>query len=197
MEVSVNTEARDKIINACKNVFEKKHFSDISMDDFAKAAKMGRSSLYYYFKNKFEVFKAIALIECMAQMKIAFEKTSSKKTLSENFIIFYSTKIKGLNTLTKNKYPFILEDIKTIPELFQFLMDETLSCEKKTILGLLEWAINTKEIAIVKEVDLDFLSYVIVNAFKAIEFEIFIYGKTENIENRIVWTSKILSKGLS
>jgi AcrR family transcriptional regulator len=197
MEISVNTEMRDKIILACKKVFEKKHFSDISMDDFAKATKMGRSSLYYYFKNKFEVFKAIALIECMDVMKHAFEKTSAKNTLSENFIIFYSNKIKALTKLTTNRYPYILEDVQTIPELFRGLMDETMACEKKTILRFLDWAISSKEITHVQLDDLEFLSYVIVNTFKAIEFEIFLYGKTEFYENRIEWTSKILTKGLT
>jgi AcrR family transcriptional regulator len=48
-----------KIISHASQVFSKYGFKKASMDDIAKASGMGKSSLYYYFKSKEEVFEAV------------------------------------------------------------------------------------------------------------------------------------------
>jgi len=49
-----------QIIEAAGVTFNRYGFKKTTMDDIAYAAGKGKSSLYYYFKNKEEVFEAVA-----------------------------------------------------------------------------------------------------------------------------------------
>ena len=49
-----------QIIEASKTVFKKYGFKKATMNHIAKASDKGRSTLYYYFQNKNEVFEASA-----------------------------------------------------------------------------------------------------------------------------------------
>lgn len=50
---------KNSIIQAARTVFSKYGFKKTTMDDIARAAGKGKSSLYYYFKSKEEVFEII------------------------------------------------------------------------------------------------------------------------------------------
>jgi len=48
-----------QILQAAQQLFQKHGFQKVSMDDVAKAIGKGRSSLYYYYKSKDEIFEAV------------------------------------------------------------------------------------------------------------------------------------------
>lgn len=57
--MKVESEVRtDIIVNAAK-VYSRYGYKKTRMDDIAKSVDKGKSTLYYYFKNKDEVFKAV------------------------------------------------------------------------------------------------------------------------------------------
>jgi AcrR family transcriptional regulator len=56
-------EVRKKIIISAGGIFSRYGFKKTTMDEIAKALKMGKSSVYYYFKSKEEIFEAVVLHE--------------------------------------------------------------------------------------------------------------------------------------
>ncbi len=56
-------EYRKKIIISAGQIFSRYGFKKTTMDEIAKALKMGKSSVYYYFKSKEEIFEAVVLYE--------------------------------------------------------------------------------------------------------------------------------------
>jgi AcrR family transcriptional regulator len=50
---------QQQILQAAQQLFQKHGYQKVTMDDVAKAVGKGRSSLYYYYKNKDEVFDAV------------------------------------------------------------------------------------------------------------------------------------------
>jgi AcrR family transcriptional regulator len=50
---------RENIISAATEVFSRYGFKKTSMEDIARALRMGKSSIYYYFKGKEEIFQAV------------------------------------------------------------------------------------------------------------------------------------------
>lgn len=52
-------EARELIIDAGRDIFARYGYKKTTMDDIAKAARKGKSSLYHYFKSKEDVFGAV------------------------------------------------------------------------------------------------------------------------------------------
>lgn len=54
---------KNTILEAAKGVFAKYGFKKTTLDDIARAVGKGKSSLYYYFKNKEELFEAMLSLE--------------------------------------------------------------------------------------------------------------------------------------
>jgi AcrR family transcriptional regulator len=54
---------RDRIVNASKGLFARYGYRKTSLQDIADEARMGKSSLYYYFPTKEEIFRAVVLSE--------------------------------------------------------------------------------------------------------------------------------------
>jgi len=50
---------QQQILQAAQQLFQKHGYQKVTMDDVARAIGKGRSSLYYYYKNKDEVFDAV------------------------------------------------------------------------------------------------------------------------------------------
>lgn len=56
-------EFRKKVIQASGQIFSRYGFRKTTMDEIARALKMGKSSIYYYFESKEEIFEAVVLYE--------------------------------------------------------------------------------------------------------------------------------------
>jgi AcrR family transcriptional regulator len=56
-------EFRKKVIVSAGKIFSHYGFKKTTMDEIAKALKMGKSSIYYYFESKEDIFEAVVLWE--------------------------------------------------------------------------------------------------------------------------------------
>ena len=54
-----NDEVRDQIVQAARLVFAHFGYKKTALDDIAREARKGKSTIYYYFKSKDEIFKAV------------------------------------------------------------------------------------------------------------------------------------------
>lgn len=64
---------RRQIVEGARKVFIANGFDAASMSEIAKAAGVSKGTLYVYFKDKDELFKAIVEIECVFQAENIFE----------------------------------------------------------------------------------------------------------------------------
>jgi AcrR family transcriptional regulator len=56
-------EYRKIIILSAGQIFSRYGYKKTTMDEIAKALKIGKSSIYYYFESKKEIFEAVVLHE--------------------------------------------------------------------------------------------------------------------------------------
>jgi AcrR family transcriptional regulator len=85
---------QSQILDAARQLFQAHGRQKVTMDDVAKAMGKGRSSLYYYYKNKDEVWDAVInleLEEVLAEMRKAVEQAYSAEG---KIRAFCATKIK-------------------------------------------------------------------------------------------------------
>jgi len=78
-------DVKEHIIKAAQNTFKRYGFKKTTMDEIAYAARKGKSSLYYYFNSKEEVFQAVvekeaAILRAEIALKVK-EYTSAKEKL--------------------------------------------------------------------------------------------------------------------
>jgi AcrR family transcriptional regulator len=61
--ISGEDTVRNSILKSARELFAKFGYRKTTMEDIAMALRKGKSSLYYYFKNKEEIFQAVIELE--------------------------------------------------------------------------------------------------------------------------------------
>jgi AcrR family transcriptional regulator len=61
--VVVKEEVRLQIVGVARRIFTRNGFRKATMEEIASASSMGKSSIYYYFKSKEEIFRAVVEFE--------------------------------------------------------------------------------------------------------------------------------------
>lgn len=86
---------RNDIIDAAEKLFFKEGYENVSMNDIANDAEMARATLYQYFKNKNDIYAAIAgraakiLKEMFAEIPKDLTGIENIKALSQTYYKFY------------------------------------------------------------------------------------------------------------
>ena len=72
-------EVREQIVQSARQVFARYGYKKTALDDISREARKGKSTIYYYFKSKDEIFKAV--IDAEAEIrKQAIDKEISQIT---------------------------------------------------------------------------------------------------------------------
>jgi AcrR family transcriptional regulator len=195
MKSEISDKVPEEIISAATLVFENYGFTRVSMQDISKASGKGRTTLYYYFKNKGEVFdgvidKLFKVIFCSCKAEL-----DSKGSLATNIENFHKRKLQEIKKMTK-KYNLVLVDLKQDPSLMLTKLRVQMGDETELIHQVIKWSIANKEIAYLKEEDSRFLAETLVIAFKSFEQEIILFDRFPNYEAKLAWISQIFCKGL-
>jgi AcrR family transcriptional regulator len=64
-----NDEVREQVVQAARQVFARFGFKKTALDDIARESRKGKSTIYYYFKSKDEIFKAVVDSEAEIRAK--------------------------------------------------------------------------------------------------------------------------------
>jgi AcrR family transcriptional regulator len=89
---------RELIISKASEIFRKYGYKKTTMDDIAKALKKGKSSLYYYFSSKDEIYKAVISAEGIRFRKKIFQAILAAGTPEEKVKAYILTR---MNTYTE------------------------------------------------------------------------------------------------
>jgi AcrR family transcriptional regulator len=87
---------QQQILQAAKRLFQVYGLAKVTMDDVAKAIGKGRSSLYYYYKSKDEIFDAVVNIEIREMLAAMTHATSVASGIEQKLRAFFITKIEVL-----------------------------------------------------------------------------------------------------
>ena len=75
--VVVKKEVRTHIVRVARKIFTRYGFRKSTMEQIAAATQKGKSSIYYYFKSKEEIFRAVVEMEA-EELKIQLDNTIQK-----------------------------------------------------------------------------------------------------------------------
>jgi AcrR family transcriptional regulator len=197
------TQSKDKLLRAkilagADKLFLKYGLSKTTMEDIAREAGKGKSTLYYYFKSKEEIFDAIILSEKddffdVLQTAIARETTAIGK-----FQAFQSIRF---------------EKIRKVVNLYSVLINETREgiaengrmCswrkrydnkESNILKSILRFGIATGEFREISDEDLDRLAFLFTSAQRGIEMDLILYDKLGEAEGLIKMLLNLVLNGI-
>ena len=91
---------KEKILDMATDIFRRFGIKKSTMDEIAKKIRMGKSTLYHYFKNKEDIFLEVVKRESdtlKTNLNEAIEKTDSPQ---DKFRTYVKTRMKYLKELS-------------------------------------------------------------------------------------------------
>jgi AcrR family transcriptional regulator len=107
--VVVKEEIRTHIVGVARKIFTRHGFRKATMEEIASASKMGKSSIYYYFKSKEQIFRAVVEFEARMlkeRLNRVIAKNDSPSDRLRAYILF---RLHHIRTL-ENFYSALNED---------------------------------------------------------------------------------------
>ncbi len=185
---------RKQVLETARRIFQRKGYAKTTMMDIAKALNKSKSTLYYYFKSKEDIFAAI--VEDISEqlqnelMKVIKSKADTK-TLLKRYIIKrmeYSNKIAKLYNLVR----YQTMDIYNLIQKYRRSFDEF---EILALKNILIRGIENDELRINYE-ELDPIVYGLASAIKGLEIPFFIESKYTLFKERLNVLLDLLFYGL-
>ncbi len=195
---------RKEIISTAQQLFQHYGFTKTTMEDIAKAMKKGKSTLYYYFKSKEEIFEAVVITE-VNEINSEIEKTIEKGINAEDKLKIYLSTTIGTVKSKINLYGLLKEEAfeddrsycaKTIDPIKLYNDNETKIVKDILLQGIENGEFNK---AIIN--DTDIITYVIITALRSIIIDLALSNKNnDNLKffekEKIEAISNMLIKGL-
>ena len=89
---------REEVITAAQRLFQHYGFAKTTMEDIAKAMGRGKSTLYYYYKSKDEIFEAVILKEADEVFSTVSEATRKASSAEEKLRAYLKTSFETIKS---------------------------------------------------------------------------------------------------
>ncbi len=179
--LSQQEEARMKIIDMARNIFSHFGFKKTTMEEIALATRKGKSSIYYYFNSKEEIFKAVVEKEADELKAELIKSISATDDPIEKLKIYIVTRMRKLKKLT-NFYTALKSDYLNHLVFIEEIRKKYDNDEINIITGILREGMNGGKFSIE---DPHLSAVAIVTAMKGLEVPLFISKEISNFEERM------------
>jgi len=185
-------EFRKKIVVTSGQIFSRYGFRKTTMGEIARALKMGKSSVYYYFKSKEEIFEAVVLYEANIlrnELTMAIKAVESPVDKMRNYVF---VRMKAFEKLS-NYYNAIFD--KNLDH-FDFIetIREKYDREELAILRLIIYHGVRKKVFNVK--NSEYTALAVQTTLKGLEVPLFWKKRELNLEERLNAILDVLFNGI-
>jgi AcrR family transcriptional regulator len=185
-------EYRKKIIISSGRIFSRYGFKKTTMDEIARALKIGKSSVYYYFKSKEAIFEAVVLYEANILRNELTKAIKSVDSPIEKMRNYVFVRMKSFEKLS-NYYNAIFD--KNLDH-FNFIeaVRSKYDREERAILRLILYDGARKKVFNVT--NSEFTAVAVQTALKGLEVPFFWKKQNINIEDRMNGILEVLFNGI-
>lgn len=174
-------EVRIKIVEIARHVFTHFGFKKTTMEEIALASRKGKSSIYYYFSSKEDIFKAVVekeAEELKEELRISILGIDDP---IERLKVYISVRMRKLKKLT-NFYTALKSDYLSHLVFIEEIRKSYDKDEVKVVAGIIQDGIERGKFSVE---DPQLSAVAIVTAMKGLEIPLFINKEHGNFENRL------------
>jgi AcrR family transcriptional regulator len=188
------SEIRSKILVAAQEVFTRYGFGKTTMDDIAREMGKGKSSIYYYFTSKEDIFRAVIDKELVLMKTRILDAVSSKKDSREKLKVYVIERMHGVQSF-KNLYTVIRNEFTAQRDFVDQTRQQTDQDEIGIVRDILDQGV---EAGIFNLEDTYLTSIAIVTALKGMEIPLLITetGSENLLEQRLDRLIDVLFYGI-
>lgn len=179
--IEQHEEAKTKIIEIARNIFTHFGFKKTTMEEIASASRKGKSSIYYYFNSKEEIFKAVVEKEMDE-----FEKELKNRILEtddpiEQLKIYISVRMNKLKSLT-NFYTALKSEYLSNFEFIEEIRKKYDKDEVEIITGIIRDGVETGKFSVE---NYHLSAVAIVTALKGLEVPLLVSKEQIDLDERL------------
>jgi AcrR family transcriptional regulator len=191
---------QQQILAAAKKLFQTHGLQKVTMDDVAKAIGKGRSSLYYYYKSRDEIFDAVMqteIREMLSAMTAAVEKAG---TAEAKLLGFCMSKLTVLRE--KRSFYKVLDagiDADAISQFNQMKLSHhaiIMKQESALLEQILRYGIEKGELQPVDDQQMPVLILVLLTSLRGVKREMEIENKFDNMDQAVTTLTQVMIHGL-
>ncbi len=186
-------EKKERILSVAQKIFARFGVQRTTMDEIAKKARMGKATLYYYFKSKEEIFAKVINKESLVLKQKLHEEITKANTPQDKLKIYVLTRMMYLKELS-NYYTTLTDEYL---EHYSFVENERKDFTEHEIKILKEILTQGKEQNIFAIEDVGLTARMLAIALKGMEYPLIVKNNNlNNMEDEITQMLNILFKGL-
>jgi len=189
MEKGLN---RNTIVEKAREIFAHYGFRKTTMNEIAEGVGKGKSSLYYYFSSKEEVYRAVIEKEAETMKKKLVDAVSEEKDPVEKLRIYVITRMEILHELV-NFHQAINSEYLTNLDFIQKMRKKYDNDEVALLKGILQLGAETDTFRIE---DVELTALAVATALKGLEIPLLSAHNEISIEHRIDRIMQILFFGI-
>ena len=110
MQLSKEDILRSEIISTAQKLFQQYGLQKTTMEDIARAMGKGKSTLYYYYKSKEEIFDAVLRTEMNEVFRSSKQAVSQADTASDKLKAYFA-EIFHIAKSKANLYKIVMEEM--------------------------------------------------------------------------------------
>lgn len=190
--VSKREKKRQTILNMAQKIFSRFGLNKTTMDEIAKAARMGKATLYHYFSSKEQIFAEVIKEESRILKDKLDNALENAKTPQEKIRAYIITRINYLNILA-NTYSALSDDYLEHYSSVKKFRQEFSDNELQTLTALLRYGVDKKVFSVMKIND---VAKVMVMALRGLEFALLTSEKMEICDDDINLLTDIMLYGI-
>jgi AcrR family transcriptional regulator len=184
-------DTREHILKVAMHIFSKFGFQKTTVDEIAKAAHKAKGSVYYYFRNKEELFQKVVEKEFNILQRELIKAVDEGKTGKIKLSNYITIRMKVLRELS-NMYEALKNDYLDYLGFVEQIREKYDNEEVTLVKSILATGMKNGEFELRDE---NQTAFVIVRALKGFEVPIMV-SKHLSIEEELEFMINILLKGI-
>ncbi len=184
-------EKKSRIVAAAKELIAQYGFKKTTMDEIATKARMGKSSMYYYFKNKEDIFAEIVRLDSDFFRQKLNETIQQAYSPQDKIMQYVRTRMLHLKELS-NYYKTLTHEYLDHYFFIEQVRENFYNFENSTLSTLINEGIKQNIFA---PCDIDVAVRMIAIAIKGLEYPLFVQ-KEQDLERDSQQMIEIIFKGI-
>lgn len=184
-------EKKNRIIATTKELIAQYGFKKTTMDEIATNARMGKSTMYYYFKNKEDIFAEIVRIDSDLFRQKLNDTIQKAYSPQDKIMQYVRTRMLHLKELSNYYKTLTNEDLDHYFCIEQ-VREDFYNFENNTLSILINEGIQKN---VFTACDVDVVVHMIAIAIKGLEYPLFIQ-KEQDLERDSKQMIEIIFKGI-
>lgn len=189
----MKTDVKDSIVTVAQKMFQHYGFRKTTMDEIAQAARKGKSSLYYYFESKEDVFQAVVEKEAANLRSELTVKVQECSSAMQKLRVYINVRMNGFKNWG-NLYGALKDEYLSNFGFIEKIRTKYDHNEIESIKNIIQEGIESKEF---RPLNVALAAKTIVVAMKGLEVPLLIEPDVKrNFKNEINDMLEILFHGI-